>query len=272
MKTSHPARITLSTPHEVIAAVPHLLGFQPSDSLVVLALAGPRLTVTLRYDLPQPADIPAFSEHLVSCLAVNRADEVILVGYGSEQATPVLTGVRDHLAELLTIRDIFRVTAGRWWSLTCTDPRCCPPDGNPVDSDGTLAAAEFMVLGSAPLPGRDDVAATIAPVTGEQVALMRAAIRRAARQLPPGWQPASSRPGTSPRPPRSSPGQRRCPTTTRPACWSCWDRSGCVMRPGPSPTPATPGRRSTSGPTSPGAHPAGTRPRPPACSPTPPRA
>jgi hypothetical protein len=187
MKTSHPARITLSTPHEVIAAVPHLLGFQPSDSLVVLALAGPRLTVTLRYDLPQPADIPAFSEHLVSCLAVNRADEVILVGYGSEQATPVLTGVRDHLAELLTIRDIFRVTAGRWWSLTCTDPRCCPPDGNPVDSDGTLAAAEFMVLGSAPLPGRDDVAATIAPVTGEQVALMRAAIRRAARQLPPGW-------------------------------------------------------------------------------------
>jgi len=195
MNASHPARITLSTPHEVIAAVPHLLGFQPADSIVVLALTGPRLTVTLRYDLPQPADIPAVSEHLVSCLAVNRADEVILVGYGtSEQATPVLTRVRDHLAELLTIRDIFRVTAGRWWSLTCTDPRCCPPDGNPVDSDGTVAAVEFTVLGSAPLPGRDDVAATIAPVTGEQATAMRAAIRRAARQLPPGWQPRQPQP------------------------------------------------------------------------------
>ena len=33
MNASHPARITLSTPHEVIAAVPHLLGFQPAPSL-----------------------------------------------------------------------------------------------------------------------------------------------------------------------------------------------------------------------------------------------
>jgi Domain of unknown function (DUF4192) len=190
MNVSHPARITLSTPHDVIAAVPHLLGFQPCDSLVVLALAGPRLTVTLRYDLPQPADIPALSEHLVSCLAANRADEVILLGYGtSEQVTPVLTEVCDHLADLLTIADILRVTAGRWWSLTCTEPRCCPAEGNPCGSDGTLAAAEFTMLGSAPLPSREHVAATIAPAGGERQAGMRAAIRRAVRQLPLGWQP-----------------------------------------------------------------------------------
>ena len=49
-------RVTTST--ELLAAVPHLLGFTPEDSMVVIGTTPPRdrVKVTLRYDLPDPAD------------------------------------------------------------------------------------------------------------------------------------------------------------------------------------------------------------------------
>ncbi len=50
-------RLRAGTPDAVLAVVPHMLGFYPSRSLVVLGL-GPRqrVVVTFRYDLPDPAD------------------------------------------------------------------------------------------------------------------------------------------------------------------------------------------------------------------------
>lgn len=44
-------RIRLADPSELIAAVPHLLGFHPTSSVVLLALHGKRLGLTLRADL-----------------------------------------------------------------------------------------------------------------------------------------------------------------------------------------------------------------------------
>jgi Domain of unknown function (DUF4192) len=180
-------KITLSTPADIIAAVPHLLGFAPADSLVVLALTGPRLLAAIRYDLPAPADTAILTEHLISCLAANRADEVVLLGYGpASQVTPILRAAREALAGLLTICDTIRMTAGRWWSLDCPSALCCPPEGSPCDSDMTVAAAEFAVLGSAPLPSRDGIAATITPVSGHAAKSMRAAVHAATRDLLPG--------------------------------------------------------------------------------------
>src|SRR5512144_616101 len=47
-------RLRLRSPGEILALVPYLLGFHPSESLVLVAVRGPRrrIVCTLRWDLP----------------------------------------------------------------------------------------------------------------------------------------------------------------------------------------------------------------------------
>ena len=53
----HP-RVRVGDPAGLLAIVPHLLGFTPQTSLVVLGAGPPdgRVQVALRYDLPDPPD------------------------------------------------------------------------------------------------------------------------------------------------------------------------------------------------------------------------
>lgn len=46
--------LTLREPHELLAIVPFVLGFHPTNSIVVLCLHGRRLGLTQRLDLPHP--------------------------------------------------------------------------------------------------------------------------------------------------------------------------------------------------------------------------
>jgi len=57
--------IRLSDPSELIAAVPHLLGFYPHDSVVLLALHGRNLGLTLRTDLVAPDQARRLAEQLL---------------------------------------------------------------------------------------------------------------------------------------------------------------------------------------------------------------
>lgn len=147
------AKVRLSCPQDAIAVVPHLLGFHPSPgSLAIIAFADRQNTGVLRYDIPPASHAAALNEHLIRCLASQCADEVILIGYGpAVQVTPALTSTREALDGLLTIREILRVTNGRWWSLMCENPACCLPEGSPCDIASTVPAAQFTVHGSAPL-------------------------------------------------------------------------------------------------------------------------
>jgi len=180
-------KVGLSCPQDAIAVVPHLLGFHPSPgSLALIAFSASQNTGVLRYDIPPASQAAALTGHLIRCLASQRADEVIIIGYGpAAQVTPALTSTREALDGLLTVREILRVTDGRWWSLMCENPACCPPEGTPCDTASTVPAAQFTVHGSAPLPSRADLAATLGPVTGPEATRMRAVIRRHARRLLP---------------------------------------------------------------------------------------
>src|SRR5947199_84270 len=51
-----PDRVRLDDLTDLASAVPHMLGFHPTDSLVAIALCGPheRMSFTMRLDLPDP--------------------------------------------------------------------------------------------------------------------------------------------------------------------------------------------------------------------------
>ncbi len=50
--------LRVSSPTALLAVIPHLIGFWPAASVVIIGLAPPRdrIRVTLRYDLPDPPD------------------------------------------------------------------------------------------------------------------------------------------------------------------------------------------------------------------------
>jgi hypothetical protein len=82
------------------------------------------------------------------------------------------TGVR--------VRDALRVTDGRWWSYTCSDPSCCPSDGTPCRSD---LAAEAVYRGLVALPSRKALVAQVAPADGAARREMTTATERARARL-----------------------------------------------------------------------------------------
>ena len=78
-------RVRVSGPADILAVVPHLMGFHPRLSFVVIGAAGARRRVELgfRYDLPDPPGAEAAADiagHAIAVLAQRGARTVIGIG------------------------------------------------------------------------------------------------------------------------------------------------------------------------------------------------
>ncbi len=179
-------RVRLSSPAGVLAAVPHLLGFHPARSLVVIGADGPRGRVRFgcRYDLPDPPDPAtaiAIAEHAAGVLTREQLTTVIAAGYGPGRlVTPLADVLVPVLRERgLTLRELLRAEDGRYWSYLCSEPGCCPPEGVPFDPGSHPVAAAMTVAGLPAYPDREALGRLLDPVTGKAAARMRAATDRA---------------------------------------------------------------------------------------------
>jgi hypothetical protein len=166
--------------------VPHLLGFHPRLSFVVIGAGGARRRVEIgfRYDLPDPPGAEAaadIADHAVAVLAQRGATTVIGIGYGPGRlVTPVADAFAvAALQRCFEMRELLRVEDSRYWSYLCANPACCPADGTVFDYPSHPAAAAMTVAGLAAYPDRDAVAATLAPLSGPAAWSMDQAIERA---------------------------------------------------------------------------------------------
>ncbi|QKW16875.1 DUF4192 domain-containing protein [Verrucosispora sp. NA02020] len=182
MNSTDLPRLTVRSPADLIAAVPYLLGFHPTDSVVVVALAGSRIVFAARADLPGEGDPRESAEHIATVTGRQGADSATAIGYGPpERVTPAVDAVRVALADAgLTVVDALRVTGDRWWSYVCQEPECCPPEGTPYDPRASAVPAAAVFAGQVALPDRAALAAAVAPVGGSE---MRRAAERADRRL-----------------------------------------------------------------------------------------
>ena len=191
-------KIRVGSPASLLPVVPHLLGFVPDSSLVVVGAeaAHGQIKVTLRYDLPDPPD-PSIArdiaDHAGGVLGAQGIATMIAIGYGPARLVDPLAEALRDLAQRtgFTLLDMLRVQDDRYSSYQCLKPGCCPPEGIPFDGATGTASAQTVSTGSAStgtgaagagnavLSARSELAATIAAVGGPQGESMRRATRLA---------------------------------------------------------------------------------------------
>ena len=174
MSFPEPMRVKLSSPADMAAAIPYLVGFQPEESLVVAALHGERKQVglTMRFDLPPPSLDADIAQQIAVRLLHAGAEQALLACCTSAQndgADAPRQGLIDAIESALHVRgiplrDALLIRNGRWRSYLCSDETCCPTEGAAVPVNTNVAAAHAL-LGRAPLPTRASLEEQIKPVT-----------------------------------------------------------------------------------------------------------
>jgi hypothetical protein len=125
--------------------MPYLLGFRPSESLVMMVIADRTVKVTVRVDLVD--DVTGVAQKFGAIAVTNRATGVVLIAYSADpgRADAMLLPVMDKLSSLRVIEAIY-TNDRRWWSRSC-GPDCCPAEGTPYDPGSNRLAAEAVFHG-----------------------------------------------------------------------------------------------------------------------------
>ncbi|WP_188195793.1 DUF4192 domain-containing protein [Nonomuraea sp. SYSU D8015] len=183
--SSTPGFLTLTSPADILAAIPYLVGFHPSSSLVVIGLDAGQAKLVVRWGLPLP---PGSLAPLAPLFDREGVTQVVIIGYGAgEVVTPAVDEAR-LLADKAGVRvgEALRAHEGRYWSYVCDAPMCCPAEGTPYDPSTSQIAAEATVRGLVALPDREALERTVAPVTGPVRMAMRRATAEAIAELRAG--------------------------------------------------------------------------------------
>ncbi|HUW77894.1 MAG TPA: DUF4192 domain-containing protein [Candidatus Nanopelagicaceae bacterium] len=159
------APLKLHLPGDILAAVPFILGFEPTGSLVAISLKGSnqRVGLVMRTDYPCATDLDLFEHaalNMVTHLQRDEAQAVILIAYPSnsesipclvdDQALSILEGAA--LTSNIEVREALIVADGRWRSTLCQNQACCPPQGTQVLALGESRVAAEVVMRGGPMP------------------------------------------------------------------------------------------------------------------------
>lgn len=152
--------VQIDGPANLLATVPHLLGFNPENSLVVVALKGEndRVVVTMTLDLPQANEFDQeFINNLKETIKRSGADGLVAVFFVEKDPQTyeeVASYLMDEVSGQFHIRDILWVFENRWASFLCVDQTCCPTMGRAMlmekqaSSTSVLKVAGKTTLGT----------------------------------------------------------------------------------------------------------------------------
>ncbi|SDP53811.1 protein of unknown function [Actinopolyspora xinjiangensis] len=192
--TAKQRTVRLSAPQEYVAAIPHLLGFYPRDSLVLTTLHGgpevSRLGLTARVDLPGPLRRHELVRELVEGPISHDAPDGVMgavVGSGSREEVapacprpsaphPETPDPPPHSELVETLRQVLReagipLVRALWTPEVRPDGvwRCYDEqwEGMTPDPGSSPLAAELAVAGAVTFSSRQELAATLTPESSE---------------------------------------------------------------------------------------------------------
>lgn len=192
--------LRLSQPRELLALVPHQLGFHPRESLVVMSLRAQnhRLGMIMRVDLAAlmvPDDGERLALSLVGHLERDKAQQLVAVVYTSADPRPdpqhpvheAVERLRNAAGDLQIV-NVWAVCDTGYFELACQQS-CCPPGGRSLtELEGTASGAQMVLNGSVVAASREDLG-RIPPASG---AHRRAVTRVRQRWIVRGSQAAAT--------------------------------------------------------------------------------
>ncbi|MEJ0014362.1 MAG: DUF4192 domain-containing protein [Actinomycetota bacterium] len=157
----------LTSPHDLLAAVPFMVGYHPVDSLVIMALRNNKVVMAMRIDFPDIDSIEAISKTIAAHLTREEADEAIIVGYLPSDMTDLdpLAITREVIgAQNIVVKESIEVRGGRFKSSLCLDRECCSPEGTllPPLSDSRVTAEQVAAGNPLPFLDLDEMKRSIA--------------------------------------------------------------------------------------------------------------
>lgn len=164
---TEPTVTKISSPAEVARLVPHLLGFAPHDSVVVVSFAGPRrrLGPVARFDQPTEAEhIDLVLAGLEPLLLNAGVEEVMAIAFVDTAPEDIVDETLDalgffvaghgfDLVAAVVVRDEqWRYSGEPWRGEVLPDPVQVP------------AVMAYVEIGSAPLPSREALGDALVPL------------------------------------------------------------------------------------------------------------
>ncbi|MFF8845093.1 DUF4192 domain-containing protein [Streptomyces sp. NPDC015127] len=200
-------QITLRSPAELADALPYMMGFHPSDSIVLVALHGGRgrFGGRLRLGIPRsPREWEPVAQQLAECLIHGserrgpRPDGIVVFlcqePADGESGLRVMERLRPLAQRLRTacgaldvpVYEALCISDGRFWSYCCPDTRCCPPEGTPLVLPGTSVMAAAAAYAGIQVRGSlREMEARLVPWTMGEVVEQQRALDEAGRALVP---------------------------------------------------------------------------------------
>ena len=146
---------TLTSPHDLLAAIPFLIGYHPQDSLVLVALKDEAVGMAMRVDMPVGVSAEGY-DLLASHFLRDGADGAFIVAYvgaGAVDPENVLINTSAALVRAgIDIKESLIVRNNRFRSMICSDLTCCPPEGSDIPDLGSSRIAAEHVIAGHPMP------------------------------------------------------------------------------------------------------------------------
>ena len=176
-RTTQGSILSLRSPDAVIAAVPYLLGFMPSESLVIVWLSADQIRLTQRVDLPSANFSVSLNEYCEAVAITTQnifADEAIICVFSDEfrgeslPFTNLVTNLmvaiqRAHVGVVDALLIRTSIESGKtewvqhWWSYLRNDDRLSRRGQLLDEHTASLVKSRFALEGVAVLPGRADL-------------------------------------------------------------------------------------------------------------------
>jgi hypothetical protein len=148
-------------PADLLALVPSLFGFHPTDSLVLLTVGDTATPFHARVDLPtDPCGVELLGAQLTETVQRNGTSQVVVVAYTGDAGSA--HAVVDHLFDCLAKIGVellcaVRADGGRWWVL----PSWPDDEGTPYDVRSHPWTAQAVLDGTVVHASREELARTL---------------------------------------------------------------------------------------------------------------
>lgn len=151
---------TLTSPHDLLAAVPFLIGYHPTNSLIIVSLKDDAIGMAMRVDYPclEPNNENPY-DSLVFHLLREGAEGALVVAYVPDDRSDGEEVLRDIELAMrhanIPLRESLLIAHGRWRSVLCTDSDCCPAEGRVLPEISMSRVAVEQVAQGRPMPFAD---------------------------------------------------------------------------------------------------------------------